>query len=64
MVGNQMLYQAELLPRGDDCKRLRQLKFAPTELSGGLAAMTIGAANIALFDFFEYNSPGSVVDNP
>ena len=59
-----MLYQAELLPRGDDCKRLRQLKFAPTELSGGLAAMTIGAAHIAFFDLFENNSPSSVVDDP
>ena len=64
MVGNQMLYQAELLPRGDDCKRLRQLKFAPTELSGGLATMAIGAAHIALSDLFENNSPWSVVDDP
>ena len=59
-----MLYQAELLPRGDDCKRLRQLKFAPTELSGGLATMAIGAAHIALSDLFENNWPWSVVDDP
>src|SRR5947209_19061871 len=41
LVGNQMLYQAELLPRVDDCKSCRQLKLAPPKLSCCFSAVTI-----------------------
>jgi hypothetical protein len=64
LVGNQMLYQAELLPRALDCKSVRELELAPAELSRGLAAMTIGATNIAFLNLFKDYPPRSLVNDP
>jgi hypothetical protein len=59
-----MLYQAELLPRGIECKSSRQLEFAPAELSCGLATMTISAPNVALLNLVEDDTPRSTADHP
>ncbi len=59
-----MLYQAELLPRCSNCKSVRQLKFAPAELSRSFSPMTIRAANVAFVDFFQDRVPRSAADHP
>ena len=64
LVGNQMLYQAELLPRRWDCKSRRELELAPSKLSCRFSAVTIRAANVALFDLFENYLPRAVVRDP
>src|SRR6476660_523205 len=62
LVGNQLLYEAELLPRRSDCKSVSQLKFAPPKLPGCFPAMTIRAANVALLDLRENDGPRSTPD--